>query len=186
MYFVISGQVRLEKQVSFIRSKINGRQVVFPDKGEALEPKSERFQEILSLGTLDPSDSFPEPFPMGIMKDPNHHKFDKVALMSKVSDMDALGQNLPFVNCVALKPTVCLVIERVEFFRLMSTSMRQQLMDASKIYQISVEQMQHEWILAKGWQSYKKQMVESVLNDVKQHKALVKIQLEQEINQYHS
>ena len=160
-----------------------GQKTVYPDRGESLTSDMERFDETLSLGQLEKCESFPEPFPMLLLKE-NHEKFDKVALMSKVSDIDALGQNQPFVDCLALKPTVCLVMERVEFLRIMTNAMRQKLMEASKVYFIGVEQMQNQWILTQGWQNYKNNLISSMKEENEQKKLLSRVQVVSQFNQH--
>ena len=171
----------MDKNVSFIRKGNDSSGAFRPDDDKELSKGEERIQQKLYMGRMIAGNFFPEPLPMSLMR--SSHKSDKVSIMSKVSDLDALGQNLPFVTCVAQSPTICFAIERVGLIRTAPEMLDRLMREA--IYLVTIPQMQQKWIIAKEWTLYKSNLVNHILEQNAQIKANSKQQNATEMNKKH-
>ena len=120
------------------------------------------------IGCLQRDDSFPEPFPetiptIGVA-------FDRLDLITKIADHEALGLDKSTVSVTTISPVVCVVIQRIDFCRVMSMEMYRSLHNESSIYFIKPKPLQIEWISRVEWKKQKHSVVRSILADVRSSK----------------
>ncbi|KAJ3260822.1 Cyclic nucleotide-binding domain-containing protein 2 [Boothiomyces macroporosus] len=136
LFWILSGRVRLDKQIQFVRNVVS-ESLQRPDTTDShISHHEQRVSETVSIGELETNGSFPEPLPESF---PHIERgSDRLEFISKISDHDALQLNKSTVSVHALCPVVCLVMERIDFMRVMSWSMFDILSAASLIYSVNV------------------------------------------------
>ncbi|KAJ3270100.1 hypothetical protein HDV01_000541 [Terramyces sp. JEL0728] len=136
LFWVLSGKVRVDKQIQFL-CNIAAPSLQRPDTTDTHVLRNERrVSETVSIGVLETNGSFPEPLPESF---PHIEQgSDRLEFISKISDHDALQLNKSTVSVLAITPVVCLVIERIDFMRVMSWSMFDSLDSASLMYSVNV------------------------------------------------
>ncbi|KAL2914145.1 hypothetical protein HK105_206403 [Polyrhizophydium stewartii] len=164
LFFITTGTCRLDKGIPLFKKTVGKDQATLrPDRKDTqpMRKGEQRVLESVALAEIGPGESFPEPLPSGV----SGNLSDRLDMISKINDHDALSMNRSYVTVVAVKPVVCVTMERIDFARIMSWGMFKVLLESSMIYSIPVEAMQDQWILQKGWEDYKRRIVgETMLN----------------------
>ena len=120
------------------------------------------------IGRLQRDDAFPEPFPetiptIGV-------EFDRLDMITKITDHEALGLDKSTVSVTTTSPVVCLAMQRIDFCRVMSMEMYRSLHNESSIYLIKPKPLQIEWVTRIEWTKQKHSVVRSILADVRSSK----------------
>ena len=120
------------------------------------------------IGRLQRDDAFPEPFPetiptIGV-------EFDRIDMITKITDHEALGLDKSTVSVTTTSPVVCLAMQRIDFCRVMSMEMYRSLHNESSIYLIKPKPLQIEWVTRIEWTKQKHSVVRSILADVRSSK----------------
>lgn len=120
------------------------------------------------IGRLQRDDAFPEPFPetiptIGV-------EFDRLDMITKITDHEALGLDKSTVSVTTTSPVVCLAMQRIDFCRVMSMEMYKSLHNESSIYLIKPKPLQIEWVTRIEWTKQKHSVVRSILADVRSSK----------------
>ncbi|KAJ3000288.1 hypothetical protein HDV02_006500 [Globomyces sp. JEL0801] len=166
LYWILSGSVRLDKKTGFITR--NGKMsLARPDTvDEHITAREKRELHSLTISVLDKEKCFPEPLPLSVHIP--QLGSDKLDLLSKLSDNDALMLNKSTVTVTAESQVACLVMERIDFVRIMSWDMFDQLIKANQIYYIKPREIQTQWILVKKWEAHKKHVIKDVMKSISQ------------------
>ncbi|KAJ3302500.1 hypothetical protein HDV03_004923 [Kappamyces sp. JEL0829] len=168
LYWIISGSVRVDRLVSFVARAQNHR-TIRPDTCNAhIRSGEHRIEEKLTIGELREDACFPEPMPESIRIVDDG--FDRLELISKLADHDALGMNRSTVSATAICPTVCLAMQRIDFCRVMSMAMFKSLRNESSIYSIKAKPLQEEWVTKVDWEKEKRHVLQGILRSVKSNK----------------
>ncbi|KAK6094965.1 hypothetical protein MT418_005229 [Batrachochytrium dendrobatidis] len=193
LFFISSGSCRLDKHLPLIRKRIGKSQwqlrrpEVDTDTrigAGQLNPsftlaKGEQYYlQCVSLAEVGPGQSFPEPLPTHISVTESATT-ERLDLISKINDHDALSMNRAYVTVTATRPVVCITMERIDFARIMTWSMLKCLLDASILYSIPVMAMQDQWILQQGWKDYKRRVVQETILQKSREKWVKRIELQQ-------
>ncbi|KAI8914680.1 hypothetical protein BC831DRAFT_407873 [Entophlyctis helioformis] len=164
LFFIVSGKCRIEKSIQLFRKYAvgNGDYRLRPDRKstQPIRKGEERIQETVSLAEIHEGASFPEPLPAGVVASTTADRLD---LISKINDHDALSLNRSYVSVIAVNPVVCITMERIDFARIMSWGMLKNLLDSSILFSIPVEAMQDQFVIQKGWDAYKRKIVEEMM-----------------------
>lgn len=172
--FILKGQVRVVKNIPFIR---HGKNKMKIDRGQSLGINETRFKQPLTLAFLDPGRAFPEALPSSLHSEKSK---DKVSLMSKVADLDALGHNTPFATCVCECPTIVLSIGRVDFIRTMGVGMLEALNEDARAFTVPVRELQEQWMKRGTWEGHKKSIVGEIHMEYRAERELKRRQFETE------
>jgi CRP-like cAMP-binding protein len=137
LYWILSGTVRVEKEIALIEHR-NARHLVRPDTSDKNIKKYEkRIKDRISLGTLSTNQYFPEVLPIHIHSlDP---AFDRFELIQKLSDLDQLGLNKSTITVTCNTPVECLVMDRIDFIRVMSWYMFSSMKREGFIFYVPVQ-----------------------------------------------
>jgi hypothetical protein len=122
-----------------------------------------RREEKLTVGVLKEDGRFPEPMPDLIPT--IDVEFDRLELISKLTDFDALGLNKATVSVSALQPCICIMMHRIDFCRVMTTDMYKSLQSESSLYSIKPKPLQLEWVTRVDWEKEKRQVVNQIMNN---------------------
>ncbi|KAJ3000274.1 Cyclic nucleotide-binding domain-containing protein 2 [Globomyces sp. JEL0801] len=176
LHWILTGAVRLDKQTSFV-ARMGKMSLARPDTVDHhIKGSEKRISERLSLGVLEKDGCFPEPIPETLhIPEPGS---DKLELLSKISDNDALILNRSTVTVTALTAVTCLVMERIDFARIMTWQMFNILLKSGQIYSIPSRDLQNQWILTKKWDLHKRKVLKDAMKYVDYRKEKKKADLQ--------
>ena len=131
-------------------------------------PGEKRVEETLMIAEMYRGDFFPEPFTVTMAS--FNAAFDRLDLISKITDHEALGLDKSTVTVTAKTPILCLAMQRIDFCRVMSIGMHNSLNNDSSIYFIKPRPLQLEWITRIKWIKQKKAILREIMLNSKSSK----------------
>jgi CRP-like cAMP-binding protein len=157
LYWILKGEVVVEKEINLIEHK-KSRQVVRPDTvDEHIQSFEKRTQNKISLGKLTMFQYFPEVLPTYIHT--LDSSFDRFELIQKLNDLDQVGYNKSTVTVRSITPIECLVMNRIDFVRLMTWDMFALMKREGFMFTIPPRSLQSEWIEVREWKVQKQKLI---------------------------
>jgi hypothetical protein len=110
-------------------------------------------------------------------------------LTTRIGDLEYLGLTNPFVTCniLLIKGTcetrvICLSIERIDFVRIMTINMLEDLATKSRLFLTTTKELQDRWLQIRTWENHKRFIVNGIKKDSDHVKLVKKTQIQKNAN----